>query len=337
MNSLWPVLGFIRFLLALVVAGCHLSWFTEKNDAGRLLANFGGLFAVFGFLVLSGYSIAASHERDKDRFYYRRALRILPLYLLVIVACSAAPLLFAKGVVPFPGGSVRPPDFPQFVLNAFFMQGFVAESIEMNPVVWTLGLEVFFYAITPWLAHLSQRTLLVMVCASALLFVNANSHMYVHHPSMLYGINVPLLGWAWLCGFWVFRQKGNAAEVAWAIGMVALTLNNDGMNRWWIYSWTLPFIGIKFAGGWKLPRAVIGAMGFLGDVSYPLYLVHFPAYVLLRAAGYPGKGLLLIPAAFFVAAVLDLAYDKPFKRLMQRTKRATAPVMPPAVLTDVLR
>lgn len=321
--ALWPTLGFARFLLALVVAGCHLAAFTDKGDPVAELKQFSGLVAVMSFLVLSGYSIAASFERDRERFYFRRALRILPLYVPVVALSGVLPIFLRGDAVAVPV-----PSYEQMVLNLCFAQGFFADSIDANPVVWTLSLEVFFYAITPWLARLPDRALLAIAGGFALCYVNSTRVGFVHHPSALYGVNVVLLGWTWLLGFWMHRARGRAAEVALAIGVLAVTLQHAGIHRWWIFTWAVPFAALLVAPRISLRPGVARAFGFLGDISYPLYLAHYPAYLLLDALGAPRTGALLLGGALVVAVVLDALFDKPAKnailRLVERMPRWSA-------------
>ena len=310
-SALWPTLGFVRFLLALIVAGGHLAWFTEKGDLVAELKQFSPLVAVMSFLFLSGYSIAASYERDNAQFYFRRALRILPLYVPVVVASACLPIFYPGGVL-----GLEAPSYYQTVLNLCFAQGFIFPSIDSNPVVWTLSLEVFFYLVAPLLARASNRTLLVLSCVSALAYINVGSFMFVHHPSAMWGLNALLLGWAWILGFWVYRARGNSASIALAIGFVAVSLQHTGIQKWWIFTWALPFAALIFSERITLRPAARKSFLFLGDVSYPLYLVHFPLYALLGALDFPKVGALFIMCALLAATILDLAYDKPAKRLI---------------------
>ncbi len=326
-SAVWPVLGLARFALALIVAGCHLPSFVERGDFFAGLKNFSGLVAVMAFLVVSGFSIAASYERDREQFYFRRALRILPLYVPIVTISAVLPFFCNEGAL-----SLDVPCYEQVFLNLCFTQGFIVDSLRSNPVVWTLSLEVFFYAITPVITRLSNRALLATACACAFCYVNSSWVAYVHHAGALFGVNVVLLGWCWILGFWIYRERGRSAELALAVGVVAVTLNHFYVHKWWIFSWSIPFAALALAQKIELSPRLARAGIFLGDISYPFYLSHFPLYVALDAMGAPKWGALFLGCGLVLALALDLFVDKPAKRLLlglvQRLPEASLRALP---------
>ena len=84
-NDQWALLAGLRFFLSMTVilGHCALLINTDKTGIfGAGLLNPGS--AVFGFFILSGYSIAASLDRDVSDFYRRRIVRIWPLYIATL-------------------------------------------------------------------------------------------------------------------------------------------------------------------------------------------------------------------------------------------------------------
>jgi peptidoglycan/LPS O-acetylase OafA/YrhL len=79
----WDLLGLMRYLLASIVAISHLKWYLAGAQPIYRVAEFSGLVAVLGFLLISGYSIAASYEREPQGYFFRRFLRIVPLYVFL--------------------------------------------------------------------------------------------------------------------------------------------------------------------------------------------------------------------------------------------------------------
>ena len=118
------------------------------------------------------------------------------------------------------------------------------------------------------------------------------------------------------------RAKGGAVDATWAFGVVALTLNHAGIEPWWIFSFSLPLLALKLVPSLPFQDRVARVGLFLGDISYPLYLVHFPLYLVWTRGGFRTPGFVLLAGAVAAAAVLDLAYDKPVKRLIKSLRAA---------------
>lgn len=318
-SSVWSALSLTRSLLALVVAISHLSYFTKKEDILLVLANFSGFMAVFGFFVISGFSVAASFQRDQVHFYYRRALRILPLYILITTASAILPI-FHPGGLTLMQATIPETSFTNLFLNLCFMQGFLTISLETNPVVWTLAIEVFFYGVTPWIAGLSNRALLALIIGSVLAYINSDSLVSANAQSMLLGEGMILTGWTWLIGFWIQRAGNNSTFIGFMIGVFAITLNHDGIEKWWIFTWALPFFAIEFGARIPLNAAITRSFHFAGDVSYPLYLVHFPVYLVLASIHLPSVGTLLLGITLPLAISVHLLYERPMKKCIQAVR-----------------
>src|ERR1019366_8528321 len=96
----WEALALLRFFLAWIVLSQHLTSVTDHSGWVEALSSFDGKAAVVGFLLVSGYSIAASLDRESEGFYRRRFLRVYPLYFFAIVFAVALEA-WTKGHVPW--------------------------------------------------------------------------------------------------------------------------------------------------------------------------------------------------------------------------------------------
>jgi peptidoglycan/LPS O-acetylase OafA/YrhL len=130
-----------------------------------------GAIAVSFFFVLSGflitYLLLAEIEKTETvslrKFYWRRVLRIFPLYyLLVIIGLIAIPVLLS--LINYPNtqpydtltGGVLFLFFLSFVVNAAFGSHF------LEPL-WSIGVEEYFYIIwAPLLKFFKRRPLSIM-------------------------------------------------------------------------------------------------------------------------------------------------------------------------------
>ena len=323
-TMLWPVLGLIRFYLALIVAGTHLEAFVPTRD--RLCVQLDLLSpatAVLGFFIISGFSIAASLEKEPCGFYFRRAVRIVPLYVLAVVVGAVCLLPFGGHLEP-PGYAYVMPSATQVVGNLFFLQGFFCDQIMANAVVWTLSIEVFLYLVAPLLARLSSLAIGALILASGVIFVASRYAQTPHYSELRYGAAVPLMAWPWLVGFLAhrFRSRAHAALLVLGVSLIALNLNPTFLRYRWMITLVIVAAGIGFADDIRAPAWVGRFLNWLGDLSYPLYLIHCPLYLL--AFGYRGTlpGAELLALAVLAAAVLDRFYDQPVKaacfRLAQR-------------------
>jgi peptidoglycan/LPS O-acetylase OafA/YrhL len=286
----WALLGGVRFVLALIVATQHFGWFVRP--AG-MHADVGALAAVVGFLIVSGYSIAASYAHEPSGFYWRRFIRIYPLYL--------AALLLTALVVPSsaPGRTFPAPSPADWAANTFMLQGFTALPIDANPVVWSLSLEVFCYVLAPWLLRAETWVLWLIVGVSAA--GSALAPLWgVYYTGMRDGLAWALLLWAWLLGVLIWRSP-RAGRVA-AVLAAALMLSH-------VLLWHTPPFSPLIAAAVALlvarPPRVPPWCAWLGDVSYPFYLFHVPAALLTMEWGL-WASILTALCAGVIGAVLDV-------------------------------
>ncbi|MFM2359182.1 MAG: hypothetical protein RLY16_1175 [Bacteroidota bacterium] len=143
-----PNLDAVRALAALIVVVSHIE--LQKKELGlsnirEVVKNFGSI-GVTIFFVLSGFLItyllfkehASKSKIGIKSFYFRRILRIWPLYFVV--------LLF--GVLVYPRGV----DSTGIVLSVFFLPN-IAFMLEKLPglidPIWSLGVEEQFYMFHP--------------------------------------------------------------------------------------------------------------------------------------------------------------------------------------------
>lgn len=320
--ALWPLLGGVRFLLALIVAAAHSTMFANGNALTYRLTSMSGFAAVLGFLVISGFSIAASYAQQPAGFYRRRARRIVPLYVLAIVAGWAVMVWFGGSVVA-PRARYVTPGISDVLQNLVFLQGFTAHSIRSNPVVWSLSIEVACYIAARFLAHRSTREVVLITMGSLAVFLMLPFTDAPYFSTMMGGLGLASLAWAWLAGFLIhrFQNRLNASMIVFGVILVALVLNPAAIKAWPL---TLLIVCAAIGFGAKLnaPQWVREGLELLGDASYPLYLFHIPVFIILCALKADLSAMCYILVAILVAIGLDRGFDQPLKRLVLR-KRET--------------
>ncbi|MDM7462232.1 MAG: acyltransferase family protein, partial [Tepidimonas taiwanensis] len=138
--------GTLRLLLAILVALSHAG----VSAGGYHL----GVPAVVVFLMLAGYVVAAMLERPLpvSRFYAERALRLLPPYYAAL--CLGLLCAGAGVSTPFMQGVQQPALWAAAVLIVPLNYAVLWPALDTFtpvPPAWSLGLELQFYLLAPWL------------------------------------------------------------------------------------------------------------------------------------------------------------------------------------------
>lgn len=138
-----------------------------------------GFLGVDFFFVLSGFLITTLLLREEDRkgsfslrsFYWRRVLRIVPLYFLVVTLAAVYAIIFR-------GQTGYAELLPYYFL---FLSNFLPDHIPLLSPTWSLSVEEQYYLIWPLLLLLLPRRALLTVL-SALTAMNVVGAMGVFAP-----------------------------------------------------------------------------------------------------------------------------------------------------------
>ncbi|WP_328525303.1 acyltransferase family protein [Kribbella sp. NBC_00359] len=121
-----------------------------------------GTSGVTFFFVLSGFVLTWSAQPGTKirTFYRRRFARIVPLYLLTLLAAF---FVFYRVDPPEEMSWIKPISITVLVLSAFLLHGWSNNPDILyggNPAGWTLSVEAFFYAYFPfvWRATRTLKT-----------------------------------------------------------------------------------------------------------------------------------------------------------------------------------
>ncbi|MGA7158583.1 MAG: acyltransferase [Acidobacteriaceae bacterium] len=159
----------LRGLAVLMVFLFHYGGGLQSTQPSIRLIGFitqGSWLGIILFFALSGFLITGSlwdtiHQRHRLRnFYVRRALRILPLYILALTAAAVAAILAGAAI-----SKLKP-----LLIFVFFLQDFphLATAALHYPAVlplyhfWTLAVEEQFYLLWPiilFFAHSRRHAL----------------------------------------------------------------------------------------------------------------------------------------------------------------------------------
>jgi len=304
------------------------------------------------FFVSSGYLITSILIEERARgtysvlhFYERRARRILPALLVMLLACLPFAWLWMPPD-PFADFAESLAYTALFISNAHFMGdgGYFDPEAALRPLIhtWSLAVEEQFYLLFPLfllaLGRFRTRKYLIGFILLALFSLglaewgarNYPDRNFYFTPSRLW----ELLAGS-LCAVILFRRSPMRGEVPAAIGLtliVAATVLFDSTIPFPAVYTLVPVLGtcliILFAAPetWTARVLSVRPMVGIGLISYSAYLWHQPvfAFARIRLAEAPGDALMLA----FIALALVLAWLS--WRFIEQPVRGRAPLVLPA-------
>ncbi len=312
-------MGLLRLYLALSVLAGHYQF------TGAFCSYPGSFTAVCTFYIISGFYISmvltekyAIEPHGFALFYVNRLLRLYPTYLIVLIATS---VLFAHRLSIW-----------NDILLPFSV---VWQNIILDPrptqmlgVIYTVGIEMIFYAIAPLFVLRSAAVLVIFFLVSiilhftpAFLGLPSRAWQYEFFPGTLMFFLGGVLSYRLYRAIVAHRSILMARHLyIFCLGAIQVYclvfssyIHNEYTNRPSVLFFYV-MIGLLipllfYSSNSKLDR-------FIGDLSYPLYVVHFPIISIVRAQSWePEWGHVAVPALSLVAAaILLLAIERPMDK-----------------------
>ncbi|MCE1249337.1 MAG: acyltransferase [Comamonadaceae bacterium] len=286
----------IKGLACATIVAHHLAFYGPMSDSAHglapglidWLAEYGRM-AVQLFLVLGGYLAAASlapagqwRGGAAGPLLLRRFVRlVVPYAVALLVAVLAAALVRPFFEHPSVPGE---PSLQQLLANALLLQDIVGEE-ALSAGVWYVAIDFQLFACTVLLLAALQHAP-AWAQRTAPLWVALAGTLSLCWFNRLPGLDM----WAWyfwgayglgMCAFWATRARRPGW---WALGMILV----GGLALW--LQWrervalALVFSLLLLCAqrrGWALPQGRL--LQRLGQMSYSVFLVHFPICLLVNA------------------------------------------------------
>lgn len=320
--------GAFRLLLACIVFAHH----TSRVALGST--------AVYVFLFLSGYWICRmwtsryAHRRHPYRtFVLSRAWRLLPVFLLVNLLAAGVSLALGTGLARSVRGAG---EWLHAVVANLLILGYGTSPYHPLGPAWSLDVEMQYYVFAPLLvlALLRSRPAFAALCVAggAICPWLGPSVFLSYLPFFGLGMATAVVGWK------PSRQLVNGALAALGLVLAALMLAPDGRAlllgganasaEHALYNpplnCVLALLLLPYAAG-TIHRPSPARDAMWGDLSYIVYLLHWPAAVLVGhwfGALPPAERLLPLAASW--AAVFGASYliwryyDEPINLMRRR-------------------
>jgi peptidoglycan/LPS O-acetylase OafA/YrhL len=323
-------LDLVRFVLASMVFLVHAYALSDRPELRVLETWLSSEFAVEAFFTVSGYLIFMSYEKSSSlgRFFDKRARRIYPAYVFVIVAA----VLGGAFLTRLPLGEYLSADLVRYLAaNLVFMNFahptlpgvFESNKIPMvNGALWTLKIEAMFYLTVPVLAWLLRRwprlwTMAGLYAASVTYTLVLNHFTRTTGSLLFHHLQVQLPGQLafFMAGAMIFYYDAafrKIAPFAAAAGIVVLKLPSPVLD-----ALLGPIATAAIIGYFGICFKYLGNFGRFGDFSYGIYIWHFPVLQTLIALGVFNAsavgGLLAATGLVLLAALLSWhLIEKPF-------------------------
>lgn len=346
----WALLAATRFVLSMIVYLGHLGGTIGNNQFTHAWWNYGELAAVVGFFIISGFSIGHSIDQRPKRYLLRRLWRIWPTYLFSFFCCTLpAVFILPKHTSAYPADQ----HVTHWMIfgNLFMLQGIFIPVLEANAAIWTLAIEEWCYLAGPIFRRSGSWLLAAIILVSSYCYAHAAGWGWIRFAGQTGAVSHVSFVWAWLLGFFFYRHRNSiwahAALVLLPVWLICRANELGGLRS----PFTVVASTLVIAFGGKLMLSISGSLPqhlaeiewrrgrifvfrwdhfrelliFLGNVSYPLYIVHYPVFFLLfyltKYRSHLGYGVLVM----LLCVVVYFAIDKPNRSRWKPRERKKVP------------
>ena len=289
----------IRFALAGIVVLFHAHVLSRSSSLAFLSEFLSPDIAVKGFFVVSGYLIFRSWDGSKGfgDYAWKRARRIYPAYATVVLACALLGVLgttlplsryFSVHWLKYVGANLIFANFLEPTLPGLFTGN---PEAAVNGALWTLKIEVSFYAVVPLLAWLVHRYGAAAVTTAVYVASVGYSVGMLHLAATM---ERPI--------FWLLAHQ-LPGELCFFMSGALLYYKENAVRRW-LLPGAVVSVALLALGGpvidvlfrpillavaviyFAIGVPYLGNFGRFGDFSYGIYILHFPLLQSLVAIGW---------------------------------------------------
>lgn len=284
-----PLIDALKAIAAQLIVLHHLAFYGPMSDTAYGLAPAlfdwlyeNGRLAVQVFLVVGGFlaarSLASRPAPPVEQpllLIWRRYCRLaIPLMaaLVLAVACAAA----ARALLPLPSTPAAP-SLPQLLAHLLLLQDLLGYE-TLSAGLWYVAIDFQLYALMVALVWLFRQRAVLAVAALATACLFHFNRIAAWDAWALYFFGAYALG---ALAWWASERKRALPALALMTAVGALALMLDFRSRIAVALITAVLLGLTF---WRVPPLSPRPLSFLADISYSVFLVHYPVCLVVNAA-----------------------------------------------------
>lgn len=332
----FEILNGLRGVAAIVVVIFHFMEIVIADFSENFIAH--GYLAVDFFFCLSGFVVSYAYDNRIEGMGLKTFIKLRLIRLQPLVVIGSVLGLFTFLFDPY-GDLYAVYGFKQtaliFITSMFLIPYPVVSEryfnlFNLNAPSWSLFWEYvanFIYAVLLFKITRKLLTPLIIVAAAILFYIGWGTGNLLggwNDATFFHGL--ARIAFSFLTGMLIFRTNGIIKNTwgLWGLSVLLMIAFLSPYNHEWnglvdpvIVVFYFPLI-VSLGAGARLNRKHQKINSFLGDVSYPLYMVHYPFmwvfanYVVVEAPStatlrwlIPVSILLLIGFAYLISEYID--------------------------------
>ena len=339
----------MRGIAAIAVVILHI------GDVMHLQTVHYAYLAVDFFFVLSGFVLARAYESrlrsslSSLRFLEMRVIRLYPLFALGIIfgAINVTGQIAAHSPTALsPAGAVG-----AFAMNALMLPAVNSRTsiFPLNGPAWSLFFEMVINAAFAFFLYRLKSLFLAILCAVVGALYLFGILRVGHADVGMYWSNIGLgllrVGFSFPLGVLLARIYGETSKIpssfslvpiAMLAVMMAVVLPSRFDRFYDVIAIFVAMPVLLWLGAiYELPKRLEKIGALLGDISYPVYAIHFPllqtmSFIFVRKLHLPGSlfAVAFVPGVIWLAWFLSHHFDVPVRRWLSARSKLRATAMP---------
>lgn len=193
--------------------------------------------------------------------------------------------------------------------NSLLLQTFLVKPMSFNTPLWSLSVEVFFYLCAPLFARLSARWIFAFIIFSLACYMLPQREDFGTVYYVLSKFNALRYMWAWLLGFMLWHYRSKFISIFAVVCGSVVFFHEHTTEVFSIVTYLIAILSL-LASPYIQARAFrMPGWHFLGEISYPLYLFHYPVLIAAYFYGFRDTSTLVL-FVFGVSLIMYLFIDK---------------------------